>query len=541
MIRHAAALAVYAALAAVLLWHGASLTHQLSGAGADPWDSPWFLAWWPYALTHHLDPFFTRLIWYPCGVSLLWVTSVPLLAVLAMPLTLLAGPVLTYNIYILTAPVCAACFAYLLCHRLTRDFAASLIGGFLFGFSSYEMAQDSAALNLAVTFLVPALLLVALKRLDDELSRPATAALAALLLLAQFLICPEVFAMIFVFGGMAWALAYLHLPARRAGLKRLFIDGLITGPFVALPLAPLFVVMARDYWMINHPVIWPYYFTADLANLVIPSAANLFGGFFTSISQHFSLSVQEQDAYLGLPLLVLIYLFARGQGREPRGRYLVACFLVLLVCELGPQLWVAGHITPVVLPWMLLVKLPLLGSALSARFTLFTALAAGVIAAYWLALPGARRWRLALGGLTCVALLPGPHPWREAPYAAFFQPGRVQAVLGPNPRLLVLPFALHGPSSFWQMENGFGYTQVGGYLGFPPRPAQSFKAVGEMFGGMVGPGFAGDFVTYARAAGAQYVVAGPGTQADLLAAITTLGWPRRQVDDVTIFSVPETK
>lgn len=539
MTRHATALAIYTMLGALLLWHGASLTHQLSGAGADPWDSPWFLSWWPYALTHHLDPFFTNLIWYPSGVSLLWVTSVPLLAVLAAPLTLAAGPVLAYNLYALTAPVLAAWAAYLLCHRLVRDFLAALIGGFLFGFSAYEMAQDAAALNLAVICLVPLLLVVVLKRLDGELSRPAAVALAALLLLAQFLICLEIFAMIFVFGGMACGLAYWLLPARREGLRRLFVDGLITGPFVALPLVPLFVLMARDYWMINHPVIWPYYFTADLANLVIPSAINLFGAPFITISQRFSLSAQEQDAYLGLPLLVLIYLFARGQGGQSRGRYLVACFLALLVCELGPQLWVAGHITPIVLPWMLMVKLPLLGAALSARFTMFTALAGAVIAAYWLAQPGARCWRLALGVLACLALLPVPHPWRPAPYSSFFQPGRVQAVLGENPRLLVLPFALHGPSSFWQMENGFGYTQVGGYLGFPPRPAQAFKAVGELFGGTVGPGFADDFATYARTAGTQYVVAGPGTQADLLAAIATLGWPQKQVDDVTIFTVPK--
>jgi hypothetical protein len=187
---------------------------------------------------------------------------------------------------------------------------------------------------------------------------------------------------------------------------------------------------------------------------------------------------------------------------------------------------------------MLQVKLPLLGAALSARFAMFTTLAAAIIAAYWLARPGARRWRLALSGLACMALLPQPHPWQPVPYSVFFQPGRVQAVLGENPRLLVLPFGLHGPSSFWHMENNFSYTQVGGYLGFPPRPAQAFKAVGALFGGTIGPGFADDFATYARMAGAQYVVAGPGTQADLLAAITTLGWPARQVDDVTIFTVP---
>jgi len=529
---------VYAALAAIFVWHGASLTHELSGQGADPWDSPWFLAWWPYALTHHLDPLFTRQIWYPTGVSLLWVTSVPLLGVAAAPLTLLAGPVLTYNLYIVTAPVAAAWFAYLLCQHLTRDFWAALTGGFLFGFSAYEIAQDTAALNLAVIFCVPALLLVVVKRLEDELSRRQAVALAAVILLAQFLICIEIFAMVFVFGGIAWGLGYLYLPERRAALRRLFVDGLYTAPFVALPVLPLLVSMARHYALINHPAAWPYFFTADLLNVFIPSAMNLFGAPFAALSGHFNGGVQEQNAYLGLPLILLLVLFAKGQRSTPRDCFLLACFLTLLVCEFGPRLWVAGHYSPIVLPWMLIMHLPLLGSALSARFAMFTALAAGIIAAYWVAAPGRRAWRLGLGLLACVALLPQPHPWRAPPYSSFFAPGRVQQVLGPNPRLLILPFAINGPSSFWQMQNAYGFTEVGGYLGFPPKPAQSFPAIGELFGNFLKPSFGSDFAAYAQAAGAQYVVVGPGANPAMLAAISSLGWKSQVTDDVIIFTVP---
>jgi hypothetical protein len=115
----------------------------------------------------------------------------------------------------------------------------------------------------------------------------------------------------------------------------------------------------------------------------------------------------------------------------------------------------------------------------------------------------------------------------------------VQQALGPNPKLLILPFAINGPSSFWQMQNGFGFTEVGGYLGFPPQPAQRFSAVAQLFGNYLNPSFAADFATYAKAAGAQYVVAGPGVKPAMLSAIFSLGWASRAVDDVVIFTVPE--
>jgi hypothetical protein len=530
------ALVLYGLIAAIFMWHGASLTHQLSGTGSDPFDSTWFLSWWPYALTHHLNPFYTRLIWYPSGVSLLWVTSVPLLSLLGWPITAVFGPVVTYNLLIVTAPVFSAWAAYFLCRHLARDFYATLIGGFIFGFSTYETSQSFGALNLTIVFLVPLLLLVVLKRLEGALSRPTAVALAALLLLAQFFICIEIFAMIFVFGGIAWLLALLYLPHRRPVLWRLLADGLWTAPFVALPLVPLLIIMARQYALINHPAAWPYIFVADLLSPFIPTTLNLFGHPFQGV---FKGGVsQENCGYLGLPLLVIMFLFGRRQGKASYGRYCILLLLVCLVCSLGPLLWVAGHCTGIVLPWMVMVHLPLLGSALPARFALFAALVAAIIAAYWLALPGRRGWHLALGVLACVALLPQPHPWRALPQTKFFAPGRVQQVLGPNPRLLLLPFSINGPSSMWQVQNEFGFSQVGGYLGFPPKPAQSYKAVMELFGDHMGESLvAGDFAAYARGAGAQYIVAGPGANPAELNVIATLGWPTRQLDDVTIITV----
>ena len=95
---HAGAALLYAAFSWIMLDHGASLTRNYLGEGPDPGLIMWFLAWWPWAAAHHLHSLQTMLLWRPNGLNLAWTTSVPLLALLALPATLLSGPVLAFNL-----------------------------------------------------------------------------------------------------------------------------------------------------------------------------------------------------------------------------------------------------------------------------------------------------------------------------------------------------------------------------------------------------------------------------------------------------------
>jgi hypothetical protein len=540
---HAAAFGVYGVMAVILIDHGKSLTTNIAGHGADPLLFIWLLAWWPFAVLHHLDPLYTNLVWQPLGVYLPWVTSVPLLSLLGAPVTWAGGPLLTYNLLIIGAPVVSAWAAYRLCLKLTGSPAASIISGYLFGFSTYEMAQNEAALNLSVNLFVPFLLIIVSKRLDDELSRRGVIVAGGLLLIGQFMISAEIFAMLFVFGGLTWALALLYMPERRSQLRRLFIDGLCTAPLVVICLSPFLLTMFSHFGYIHLPQAWPYYFTIDPLSLLIPSPANAIGGdMFRFVSKGFvKFSLQEQDGYLGVPLLLIIFLYARENAGKPAARMLVVLFLLLLIASFGPHLWLDGHYTSIGLPWGLPVLSPLIGSALPARFSMFVSLAAAIMAAIWISAaptPVQQKRRLALGVLACIALLPRFHVWEPVPHSRFFQPGRVQAALGDHARLLLLPFAINGPSSFWQQEAGFSFAQTGGYLGFPPHAMQHYKAVGELFGNYQDPGFVRDFRDFCAATNTQYVVAGPGTPAALNAALARLNWPSHRIDDVTVYTVP---
>ncbi|HYM90486.1 MAG TPA: hypothetical protein VEW91_02485, partial [bacterium] len=71
--------------------------HVYIGRGGDATLMIWFLAWWPYALGHGLNPLVTHLVWAPTGVNLGWTTAIPGAGILAAPITLAFGPVVAYN------------------------------------------------------------------------------------------------------------------------------------------------------------------------------------------------------------------------------------------------------------------------------------------------------------------------------------------------------------------------------------------------------------------------------------------------------------
>src|SRR5438132_1425304 len=72
------------------------------------------------------------------------------------PITVLAGPVVAYNLAALAAPALAGWGAFLLCRQVTRSFWPSVAGGYLFAFSSYEIGQMGAGhLNLTLVFALP--------------------------------------------------------------------------------------------------------------------------------------------------------------------------------------------------------------------------------------------------------------------------------------------------------------------------------------------------------------------------------------------------
>ena len=211
------ALLLYAAIAFLAFGLGA-LTRSGSryvGIGADPESFIWLFAWWPHAILNWTNPFVSHAVWSPSGVNLGWTALLPGLALLFAPLTLAAGPVISYSIAAVLMPALTAWAGFLLCRHLTRQFWPSLVGGYLFGFSSYVLGQELGHMQLTAAFAIPLAALVVLQYVEDELSAWGLVVRLGPLLALQVLISTEVAFTLTLALACSLAVAFAVVPASR--------------------------------------------------------------------------------------------------------------------------------------------------------------------------------------------------------------------------------------------------------------------------------------------------------------------------------------
>ena len=443
-------------------------------ASTDPGAYDWAFVWWPHALLHGLNPFVSHDIFAPGGVNIAHSALIPGPALVLAPLTAAFGPILSYNVMIVLAPVLAAWFAFLLCRRLSKSVGAALVGGWLFGYSSYLLGQLTAHPNLALVFLAPAMVHLTLRRIDGEISQRRFVALLALVLAGQFLISTEMLFTMSMFGAVALALACLTagLAARERVLATLpgiglsyLIAGVVLAPYLYYALQPggNTVDVARSQLFSN-----------DLLNFAFPTEITRVGRKqFFFLGKVYRAGFVESSAYLGLPLLAIAAAQAITTWRRAGTRILVGVLLVAALLSMGGRLHVAGART-LPLPWAAFDGFPVAGLALPVRFVVAAALAAAVLCALWLADPVRRsavRWAVAL--IAVVALLPNVsgHYWQSRqPIPAFFESGNYKRYLRHDEIVLILPLGISDNSMLWQARTRNWFRLAGGYIGEPVAP-----------------------------------------------------------------------
>jgi hypothetical protein len=427
----------------------------------------WSFAWWPHALLHGQNPIFTHAIWAPYGYDLSWATAIPGLAIVLAPVTLLAGPVVSYNVAAVLLPALAAWTAFLLCRYVTRRVLPSLFGGYLFGFSSYMLAHEGGHMNLAANFPVPLIALAILRRLDGEISRRGLALRLGILLAAEVSFSTEIFATVTFTLAISLAIAFVVCRSLRSTLRALAAPLTAGYALATIVASPLLYYALTDF---SSGAITPTGpFVADAANLVIPTTTVEAGGAAAvGISSHFSGNEYEQGAYLGVPLLLIVALYCWSRRRGPARRFLLVATAVMVILAFGSRLQVEGHRT-LPLPWLALRRLPVLDNVFAGRLMLYAILGVAVIAALW---AGSRQWplvlRFALPVLAVVSLFPalGQHHWDETfAVPSFFRNAEFQKCLARGENVLVVPYSYLGNSLLWQALSGFWYRMPGGQIG----------------------------------------------------------------------------
>jgi len=378
------ALAVY--LAAFLIAYAFPLLRhpgmpQIGQDQLDPNFYVWSWRWWPYALSHGLNPLYSRQIGAPAGYSLAWTTPAPAVAVLLGPLTAAFGPIVSFNLTMLLSAPVSAWAAFVAARRLTGRFWAALVAGTVYGFSPYEISHTvSGQANLAVIMLPPILVYLVLLWRDGTLRGPVFVGLMAVVMAAEFYVFSEAFLDMTVLGAACLLIGFaVARPAQRQTVARL-------ARLAGLAWAVAFVLAAPyNFYALQHN-------SAGLIKAVPANSLNLK-----------NLVIPES----GIALLLIVLALAVVTWSSRLTRLLVIMFALIVVLAVGPDP-VVGSRRLGSLPWARLWSLPFARSAEPTRLMLFGFLVLAMVVALWLALPAKSRLLLAaqwILGLAAVAAL----------------------------------------------------------------------------------------------------------------------------------------
>lgn len=439
----------------------------------------WGLAWWPHALLHGLNPFFTNALFAPDRVALGGAVTLPLAAIVTAPITLVFGPIVSFNLLMLASPVLAAFFAFLLCRYVTRSFAASLVGGYLFGFSAYMFGQLLGHLHLLLIFPIPAAVHLTLRAIDGRISRRQFVVLMTLCLAALVLTSTEIAFTFVLLGAVTLAVAFAIAPTDRQRLLDLVKPFLAVGVATAIVTSPFLYYGLKGVPPLS-PLVGDIYGGDALGFLVPTSLFRLGRSYFLAVSEGFSGGdLSESGIYVGLPLALIVARYTITRWRLTSTKILVAMLAVVVVLLLGAHLYIAGHPT-IPLPWKLLDH-GILRDVLPVRLGLYMFLIVAIVVAMWLAhtRPGKlslAKWALVAAGIafTVPNIGSGLWHWPSLPNPRFFTTHEYRTYLKRGETVLVVPYGYTGMSMLWQADTGMWFRMTGGYL--LPQPPPDYAA-----------------------------------------------------------------
>jgi hypothetical protein len=496
-------------------WVRAPQDAVVGSYGADQGFFAWSLVHWVEVLAGSQAPFLTDRIDAPQGFNLAWATTIPGPALVAAPLTALAGPLWSYNALALAAPALAAWTAYLLCRHLTRDAVAAIVGGWTFGFSSYLLGETLNHLNLALVWPLPLIVLVVVRIVEGSL-RPRRGMLALAALIAmQFLTFTEIAATATLVGLIALAAALVLGPAERRARIVGALPWLAAGYALALALVSPLVIAALVH---PNPIdrrIRPDLYPLDLKNLLVPTQITWLGGArFRDQSLDFVGNLTEQLGYVG-PVLVLVAVLGVVRWRRERWVWIVVIGIgAAIVLAFGARLTIGGD-ERWTMPWQALTHLPLIRLALPTRIVVYAWLGVAVLAALFVARrPHDRRGlfpaRVGLAAIALACLLPAPRAdlWRtdlETPPG--IASGSATAAIPDDAVVLVLPYSFQGNGMYWQALSKMRWRMAGGYSAAAiPAEYAPFPVVYALYGGALPANPRQELLRYLAYTGATWVL-----------------------------------
>jgi hypothetical protein len=314
------------------------------------------------------------------------------LGLLLTPITLLWGPVVSWNVALTLALALTGGAGYLLCRRFTAWKPAAFVGGLLIGFGPYMVGQGYAHLNLVFVPLPPLMLLAAYELVVDQKgSAWRWGAFLGAMVVVQFFISTEILATTAMFAlialvviviGCAFAWRSALATHLRHALVGLAVCAVGAGVILAVPVYELL----RGPQHIHGSIIGFRYYYAVLAAPVLPTPNMTFGPpYWKLLGSRIGGNGVENGTYLGVPLIVFALVAAFTVRRAVLRVAAVTALLVFIFSlgtkfHYGPVGW-HGFWSHLALPSMQVNNIPLLNQAFPVRYSLYVALFIAVVLA----------------------------------------------------------------------------------------------------------------------------------------------------------------
>lgn len=396
--------------------HLLAMTEGLPGSLYDPLQHLWIVKFYKSCLLEWRPPVVSPELQFPVGAPLGNFSPLHFQALLFLPLSLVFDDVLAFNLIWLTGLVTTGLGTFLLVWHVLRDRRVAAFGGMLAMLSGPMLAHARGHLEIIFVGCFP-LFLVAWMRLLEAPSRRRLAAAAAAYVLvalcaAYYIVFSIVPAALFAAWRGAGAL-------RRREWSWLATRAAWAAGFCALVAPCLLLILGNQLWAMAHgysierPISEFNGYGAPAWTYFTPSTLHALGALLpidVYRASGMSWDVGEKISYLGVVTILLIFHAAATDARPRHRGYWWALLATLVVLSIGSTWKLGAHEIPMPGLWLKervglfkMIRVP-------ARFNLFAAVAAAVLAAAglrrWLEATPRRAARVALlGGLGAVALL----------------------------------------------------------------------------------------------------------------------------------------
>ena len=344
--------------------------------------------WWfeKSFLNPNLSFYDTSYLYYPTGATLASSEIGIFLLISSLPIQVLFGRIVAYDIIVLSSFILSGFGTYLLVNYLTADKRASFIAGFIFAFFPQHFMHALMEITIASVGWIPFFILYFLKMMKEGKRKDA---ILAALFFAFASLCSWFNLMyLLLFIGLYTIFGYFNNKeeiVNRKSVMNLLLLGTLSFLLI-LPFAyPMLAEITKGSYAYP-PSFHSIFYSADLVGFLVPSIIHpLFGRYVKPIYENFSGNIIENTTYIGYAVISLVaYYILKNKKKLGESGFWIFSSLSFFILSLGPFLHVMGHLVVFPFPYIIayLLILPLRATRTPSRMAIMMMLSLAVLAGY---------------------------------------------------------------------------------------------------------------------------------------------------------------